>query len=369
MTAESAAEPVRIRSAAELFSVLTSGPLESQLAVLQSIVGDPTRPLTLGPHQGEDIVDILLRRIPESHGVLKQVQILCLMSYQDPRTTEFMVEEFARSRDAGTVLRLGQRLSVERGFDFFLPFLWDERSAQALASARLCCQSPRLSPRERLRVAILLDGEYAPPEINSDTLDVWLQELAGKHRLRTRAIAQRSGRGILALWSRWSELHGEEKLWLIRATATLDPTLFRGKLVELLRQPQLSYEYVQLAISHGVELPASLLESPQPMVRAAAIQSGHADAVLERYLTPSTSLPEVLAAMSRGGTDKLLWLLSDARWQVRAMATNLLAQSKEAPLEALQEKARSGSLEERVAAVESLRRLGQEEWLEEVLGQ
>lgn len=366
--ADSATEPIRIRCAADLFSVLTTGAMEAQLAVLKSIVADPKRPITLGPHQGEDIVDLLIRRIPESTGTLKQLQIFCLMSYQDHRTTEFMVEEFSRSRDAGTVLRLGRRLTVERGFDFFLPFLWDDRQAQALAAARLCGQSQELTTRERLRVAILLDSEYAPPEINTHTLEVWLGELTGKHRRRARALAERTGNGMLSLWTRWSDLPQEEKLWLTRATANLDPLLLRVKLAELLREPEVPYDYVELALHHGVELPVTLLESAQPLVRAAAIQSGYADHKIEFYLNRQATLPEVLAAAPRCSTEALLSLLADDRWQVRSIAATLLAQSEKPPLEALRAKARSKSLEERVAAVEVLQRLGQDEWLERSLG-
>jgi hypothetical protein len=382
VTPAAADEPVRIRCAADLFSVLCSGPMEAQLAVLKSVVDDPRRPLTLGRHQGEDFIDLLLRLVPESTGTLKQLQILCLMSYQDPRTTEFMVDEFGRSRDAATVLQLGKRLDLERGFDFFRPFLWDDRPAQRLAAARLCSHSPELSVAERLRVAILLDEEYAPPEISVDTMDVWLSELAGRYRLRARALAEATGSGVLGLWQRWSELRHEEQLWLVQvslaiqdnlvsgcgdrtlATAGVDLSLPRQKLGELLSDPEVPYAYVELALRHGVELPAALLNSEQPLVRAAAIGCGHADDRLGRFLSADTSLPETLAAAPRCSVEEQLRLLADPRWQVRAVATDLLARAEAPPLEALHRKTSSEILGERVAAVEILQRLGNEDWLE-----
>ena len=366
MSAEGSEEPVRIRCAADLFAVLTSGPVEAKLAVLQSIVEDPKRPLALGCHQGEDLVSLLLRLIPESTGVEKQLQILCLMSYQDPRSTEFMVEEFSRSRDAGTVLRLGRRLTIERGVDFFRPFLWHAPPAQALAAARLCSLSQDLSPAERLRVAILLDSnDYQPPRLGQDTMELWLQELAGKHRLRARALAERSGQEMLEFWKRWPDLPHEEQLWLARQTARLDLGLLQQRLAELLKDPTVAYAYVELAGQHGVELSPSLLDSDQPLVRAAAIQSGLADARVERYLGPEATLPEVLAAAPRWSIESLLGLLGDSRWQVRALATDLLARASDPPLEALRIRALSESLGEKVAAVEVLQRLGHQEWLEE----
>lgn len=361
MTAPAADQPVRIRGAADLFEVLTRGAMEAQLAVLKSIVEDPRRPMALGRHQGEDIVDLLLRRIPESSGSLKQLQILCLMSYQDPRTLEFMVEEFARSRDAGTVLRLGRRLGLERGFDFFRPFLWDDRSAQALAAARLCSTCAELSAAERLRVAILLDAEYPPPEIEAATLDAWLQELTGWYRRRARELAESTGSGMLALWTRWTELPEEEQLWLARATGARDPELLRRRLAELLAVPAVSYGFVELAWRYQVELPPGLLSSEHPQVRAAAIQAGHADGQLGPFLTESASLPEVLAAAPRGSSEDLLRLLGDSRWPVRALAVDLLIGLDPPPIESLRQRTRSDHLGERVAAAEALRRLGRED--------
>lgn len=361
-----AADAVRIRCAADLFSVLSDGPMESQLAVLQSIVADPRRPLALGPHLGEDFVDLLIRLVPDSTGAVKQAQILCLMSYQDPRTAEFMEAEFARSRDAATVLRLGRRLDLERGTDFFRPFLWEDKPAQALAAARLCSQNQELSLREQLRVAILLDSDFQPPAIAEDTMEVWLGELKGKHRLRARSLAERSGTGMLGLWSRWSELAAEEQLWLATATAGLDPELLRQKLASLLEEPTISYAMVKLADLHKVQLPRELLQNEDPEVRAAAIRSGHGDEDLQQYLGPRAALPEVLAAAPRCTTEGLLVLLADERWQVRAVATDLLARVEEPPFDALRAKLCSDSLGERVAAIEVLRRLGKEEWLEEI---
>lgn len=363
VTSTAAPQPVRIRCAADLFAVLSSGSLEAQLAVLKSVVADPRKPLSLGRHQGEDFIDLLLRRIPESTGTLKQLQILCAMSYQDPRTTEFMVEEFARSRDAATVLQLGKRLDLERGFDFFRPYLWHDRPAQRLAAARLCSHHPELSPAERLRVAILLDEEFDPPALSVDTLEVWLGELAGRHRLRARALAEATGSALLVLWQRWSELRQEEQLWLARATAQRDPSLLEEKLRELLCDPGVPYGFVELALGHGIELPAGLLASEQPLVRAAAISGGHADDSLDAYLLQETTLPEILAAARRCPTEKLLPLLADQRWQVRALATDLLACAETVPLEGLRRATASEFLGERVAAVETLRRLGHDDWL------
>ena len=68
---------VRIRTAADLFEVLSTGSLAERLALLNSIVAEPTRPLALGPHGEEDFIDLLIRLIPNSRDVLRKTLILC----------------------------------------------------------------------------------------------------------------------------------------------------------------------------------------------------------------------------------------------------------------------------------------------------
>ena len=89
--------PVRIRNAADLFEVLTTGTPMAQMAVIQSIISHPEKPISLGPREGEDFLDLLLRLVPRSSGGVKQALTVCLMCYQDERTTRFLVEEFART--------------------------------------------------------------------------------------------------------------------------------------------------------------------------------------------------------------------------------------------------------------------------------
>ena len=151
---------VRIRTAADLFEVLSTGSLAERLALLNSIVAEPTRPLALGPHGEEDFIDLLIRLIPNSRDVLRKTLILCLMCYQDPRTQDYLGQVFAEERDASTVLHLGQRLTLDLGVEFFRPFLWGEKAAQGLVAAQVLAQSSAdMDPKEQLRVALLLDWE------------------------------------------------------------------------------------------------------------------------------------------------------------------------------------------------------------------
>ena len=144
----------------------------AQMAVIQSIISHPEKPISLGPHEGEDFLDLLLRLIPQSSGGVKQALTVCLMCYQDERTTKFLVEEFARCTDPALALRLASRIELERDIEFFRPFLWGEKRAQALASARLCRRLENLEPAERLRVALLLDSEFEPPPLSEQNLDL-----------------------------------------------------------------------------------------------------------------------------------------------------------------------------------------------------
>lgn len=359
---EPSSPPIRIRSAQDLFEVLSGGSLAARLAVLRDIVAQPARAVALGPHEGEDFVGLLIRLIPQSQDVLRKTLILCLMCYQDPRTRDYLGQIFAQERDAATVLHLGQRLTLDLGVDFFRPFLWGEKAAQALAAARVCAQSlESLDAKDRLRVAILIDGVPSPPELSEQTLPFWVDELVGPHQLSARGLAEQAGEGALLLWSARNRL--PDIGWLLELTERLNPARAIEQTQALLAEATPSV--VQAAQRLGVELPATLLRSPHPEVRAAAISAGLADSELEGYLT--ASLPETLAAVPRCPTDLLLGLLGDSRWPIRSAAVGVLLEGTTRPLQQVRELAKSGTLPERVAAVTLLERWGDTDWLAEEL--
>ncbi len=337
-----------------------------QAAILRSVSEQPERAIALGKHQGEDFIDLLVRLIAESDGGIKKLQLYCLSLYDDPRTTRFMLDEFERARDAASILHLGRRLSADREPEFFRKFLWlENKPAQSLVAARLLSESPELEPAERLRIAIFLDREFDPPPICPENLDLWLAELSGPHRRRVKTLAENRGDEVLLLWSRYDSLAGEEKEWLVVLTARLDPSLARGHLSRILREPSVALPMVRRAQKLGIELPTRLLESESELVRAAALEQGLAGERVEEYL--SASLPEAVAATRRCSTERLLELLADHRWQVRATAAETLASKTEYPLQELRRRTRSELQGERVAAVEVLLKAGDDDWLAEHL--
>ena len=350
---------VRIRTAADLFEVLATGSLAERLALLNSIVAEPTRPLALGPHGEEDFIDLLIRLIPNSRDVLRKTLILCLMCYQDPRTQDYLGQVFAEERDASTVLHLGQRLTLDLGVEFFRPFLWGEKAAQGLVAAQVLAQSSAdMDPKEQLRVALLLDWEYPPPEISSKTLSCWVTELEGPHYLKARQLAENLGFSALLLWSVRDQL--SELDWLLELTERVDPERARRETEKLL--PEGALYVVQTAQRLGLALPATLLENQDPEVRAVAISAGLADSHLESYLKASTT--EAVAAVPRCTPEILVDLLSDPRWQVRSSAVRALSVQQDRPLERVRALALADTLAQRVAAVTLLERWGDEEWLE-----
>lgn len=325
---------------------------------------------TLPATVNEDLVDLLLRLVPTSVGPIKQSQILCLMSFDDPRVSQFLVAEFARSHDPATVLHLGKRLALVVGPEFFRPFLWSQNRAQALAAARHCSQGGlELSAKERLQVAIVLDEAFEPPPLVETTLEVWLEGLAGRDRIHVRRLAEQRGDEVLHLWSRFSDLAGEEQDWLVALSARLDPELLKGQFPELLRMPSVSLVIVEQAVQLGADLPADLLRSPHERVRATAIAAGLADDQLEAFLAPHVSALEAATAARRSGIGRLVELFGDARWEVRASAVDELTQRKnqDLPMDQIRKKCASSFLGEKVAAVDLLRRLGDVQWLEENL--
>ncbi len=343
--------------------MLASGSLGARLAVLRDVLADPNRPLKLGPYGGEDFVDLLLRLVPDSGGPVRQAMTMCLMSYQDPRTARFLVDAFRKSRDAALVLRLGQRLRLEQGVEFFRPFLWENASAQALAAAMICQAEANLSPEEQLRVALLLPGNPTVPPIDATSLSAWVKELTGPLRAQARRRAEEQS--ALWLWSAWESLDSREQIWLLEWTRKVDAGRARREVERLLQQGQPPPEVVEMACQLGLNLPTALLQHKDPAVRAMAVSVGLADSDLEPFL--QGSVVEAVAAVRRCHPETLLHLLADPRWQVRAQAVRQLAALDERPLESVKHRVTSDFPGERVAAVELLRCWGEEAWLEQTL--
>ena len=216
----------------------------------------------------------MLRLIPASEGPLRKALTICVLCYDDPRTADFMVEAFPRAQDAETVLHLGERLA-HKGVEFFRPFLWQRKTAQALAAARVCRQAGGLEPRDLLRVAILLEGDNPLPPLG----EVWRDELTGPHRAKARQLAETLGEQVLGLWS--APLPAAETHWLLQLTLRHDPERARQEVERLLDEGLATLPLVEMALELGVKLPASLLSQADPEVRAAAIRVGLADGCLE----------------------------------------------------------------------------------------
>lgn len=312
---------------------------------------EPTRALRLGPHEGEDFVDLLIRLIPENHGVVKQTMTLCLMSYQDQRTGDFLARAFATSRDAATVLHLGQRLLLDRGPEFFRPFLWSDKAAQALAAARVCHDTA--DPREQLRIALLIP-DARPPEITEETRDAWLAELTGPHRARAMQLAE--GYNTRLLSAGWTRLDDPQKAWWLG----LHPDLVE----QLLPTSNLAV-VAHAAHHHNLKLPAHFLVHDDPEVRALAIAAGWGDENLTHYL--GATLPEALAATRRCPPEQLLELLTDERWPVRAEAVRALETVEPPRLAEVRALVNAGELGQRAAAVDLLQRWGDDDWLARTL--
>ncbi len=328
--------------------------------MLRDIIAEPTRPLALGRHEEEDLVDLLLRLIPNSEGALRKALTICLLCYDDPRTADFMAHTFPLAQDAETVLHLGQRLA-HKGVDFFRPFLWQRKTAQALAAARVCRQTGGLEPRDQLRVAILLEGDNPIPEMG----DVWLEELAGPHRAKARQLAETLGEQVLWLWS--VPLPEAETHWLLELTRRYDPTRARQETERLLEAGWATLPLLEIALQLEVSLPKTVLACDDAEVRAIGIRVGLADDCLERYLAPAASPEEAVAALRRCGPEVQLDLLGDHRWEVRAASVQALANLSERPLERVRALVGCDSLGQRVAAVTLLESWGDLPWLEEWL--
>lgn len=365
-----ASNSVHIRSVADLFNALESRDSKTRLAVLQSILQEPSRALKLGQHHGEDLIDLLIRTIESSTGYERQLRVHCLMSFRSPRTRDFLLVEFGRSRDAATVLRLGQRLQLDAVEEAMLPYLWDERPPQRLAAARVLTAHPELSPAQRLRIALVVDQQFDPPPMNDSLRGIWLQELKGPLQISVIRLLETQGEAALQLWNSRDELPNRARSWLLDWSLLHHPAQIKPLLPELLADP--NWEIPALHGAARVGCPLSKVERflshPDPEVVASAIVLGSADGQLREFLTEPTPTPVRLAAVRRcRDTASLVSLLGDKHWAIRAEATNRLVALGADCLAQVRPLTQSSTPGERVAAAEVLRRLDDIDWLEKNL--
>ena len=335
-------EQISVKNASDLFNALGHSRVEVRLAILKSVVENPARALALGPDEGEELPQRLVEMLCSSAGPERQLVVMALCLFKTDTTTEALMEEFTTSRDAGSLFAMARRLFGEHR-DSLESFLWDApTSPQARAVAALIGDDEELSPALRLRVALLTVQPFSAPSLDEEHVSLWMKELSGPLASSARNSLVGHQAPLSLLWEHREELSAGNLEWLVEQICQ------RGEedCAEVLRwclETDGLWERAYLwSVRLGLKLETDrdLLNASDPMVCVTAISRGEADGKLEQFLTSSD-------------------------WMLRRAAVLRLAELKPDNLDGLKELALSSVLETRVAACETLRLLGQVEWLED----
>ena len=380
-----------ITSAAKLHAALTAPDAETRLGTLEAVVADPKTALTFGLHADRDLIDVLLsqaRATPVAAEWLTLVNALAVFS--DPRVAAFFTGVLTEHADPSVLFLASDYLATRRAR---IPratleqlLLQNDSPARARAAAPLMMGIGVRTPAERLRVALLSDGDEAPPFAKA--IDAYLAELRGPfvHDARTALIAQ-GDEAASALFTRWAALDNATQRWLVewsiatllansvhevieRVVASNDDALLRMALTGIAERSDIS-------LTTSAEVLAQWMRHSDPAIRRAAILKNAAPFAwrsLVEIIDTDVDASVRAAATWRLSADfnaralpQLLEALGDEDWQVRAAAVEgLVAVGSDArsDVRALIHDAR---MPVRAAAVAVLLGLGDDAWLSEQL--
>ena len=381
-----------ITSAAKLHAALMAPDAETRLGTLEAVVADPKTALTFGLHADRDLIDVLLqqaRSTPVAAEWLTLVNALAVFS--DPRVAAFFIEVLVEHGDPSVLFLASDYLAKRRAR---IPralleqvLLQNDSPARARAAAPLMMGIGVRTPAERLRVALLGEGAgKAPPFANAT--DSYLAELRGPfvHDARAALFAQGDD-AATALFTHWPALDSATREWLIEWSIAALPSSAIDSIVErvidsnddqLLRTALLRVaERSDVSITPSAEVFVHWLRHSDASIRRAAILKCATPFALARLVeiidtdvdasVRAAALWRLTIDFNERALPHLLNALGDEDWQVRVAAVEGLVAvgiDARAHVRSLVHDAR---LPVRVAAVDVLLGLRDDEWLAEHL--
>ena len=367
-------------TAEELFGALHNPNAIERRGVLAWVATHPAEAISLGTHQGQDVVDALMNLIdPAQEYRYWQDVAIAIGAFDSPKVTEFYcgmladADETLAAMDATSALA---RRDLEGQRERLIEILLTDQPDRAAGAAELLAAVPDLPERAAVRVSAL-EEEGSPPELTPTAVDAWVDELGGPFGTQARGRLQQLGPdAVRALAERWERLGEEDRGWLLR-WATEEIGSEAVPLVAIaLEGPE---DLARVALDCAAALPAGAVDSevlsrwvdhPDPGMRAAAIAGG-AEADVESLLTESSEPEVVVAAIERLAAGEeagrlaalLAAQLASESTEVRAAARGALVGLGPGAIDELRPLARSSSPAVRAAAVSALLDLGDDEWL------
>ncbi len=381
---EQAAEELRIQNAADLERAVQSEDIGTRLAVLKAVGENPQAALRYGKHNGRDLIDVMIDQVNTlTNSSLRQMVLTVLSLLPGERVKQAMIKELHLSNEPAYIEAAARRLAQEEPDErrrIFAPFLMqDESPVKAREAAKAIIDLDELNQAERLRVALVgPDSEFAMPELNAESWELWQGALRGLHAEYARQLVQRQGReAFQILKDRNSELDFDSRTWLLRwgvvefalesvelVAQALEQGTEQLALIALECVP--SYDRASGLFTQAVEKWA---KHEDTRIRRAAIAAG-AEVDLTSLAQGDPDEPIRLAAIKRLGYEAghagfLADLLADESWRVRSAASQVLGKMGDDGAEAARRVLEIGGQQAKVAAVQALLALGQEDWLKD----
>ena len=215
-----AAEPIRIRSAAQLRRTVESPELGLRLAALNAIQQQPAKALAFGVHDGEDVIDMLLSSVKRAEGTLEWLYyVIALAAFRDARVTDFYTTILATSTDSELLFTAAEYLaaSLNPAVEYTCRrLLWDEHPGRIRAVVSLLSGSKLLDDAERIRIGILAPSDHTQLPAFAEARELWLRELNGPFRVDAQICLERQGLETLdELLTAWKSLAEQNREWLV----------------------------------------------------------------------------------------------------------------------------------------------------------
>lgn len=385
MSVSGQAEKIRIASNADLFGVLRSDSASKRLFVLKAIADHPKKALSYGEFQGRHLFEEVVthwQRIGIDTDE-RAVALAAIIALCGDKALDLCKSDFSFSKNRNVLRVASSRLTtepVEHLADFFRPFLFDDaHPARARLAAGLMNECASLSPRERLRIAIISMNRNTPlpPLPEADAEAFWVSELKGIWAEDAKVMAEGMGEEVfIKLLCTWNVLPEEAKLWLIEWGMRDHPLHAAGLVADVLRSDNERLMLVSLqcirenknAAGFFQALLNRLVSHSLPAVRTAALDAGGiVESPLVREMLVSEP-PEVRLALIRSiakSKDRnyardLAGLLRDGDWRIRAAASVALAEMGGPIIELLKPFLADPDEGVRVAAMNTLFAMGDE---------
>lgn len=379
---------LRVRSAGDIFQALRSHDPGIRFSILRAIVNAPAKAASYGMHEGKDLVDELCEQfVSLSESPLRTMVLGALSEFRDPRARAVFAKMVMVSNDSTTVSLSARYLALEPEEEvrqiFSSLLLQDNSLVHARCAANSMTRFEHLTGRERIRIAVLCDGDFSAPLLSPGTEEAWTEELRGPFYERTRLLLEGQGEpAFLFLRKMRDRLSPESRKWLL-VWGTRDHPAFS---VELILQTLDSGETHLLltaleciaalgeasAIFSGIT--GKFLSHPDPLIRLAAVRAGAVGIDWESGLFRETDVPVRIEMAGRLADEKgtaavpaLLRLLEEKDLRIRAAATAVLQRLGKDAADGVKPLIEHPDPAVKVAAAQVLLATGEEHWLEEKL--